>query len=61
MNFIHFLLYICVQCLIARLDCMAVRRAAVPVQLLNADEAEMDKEMDSVRFKPSPFLSAFKQ
>ncbi|XP_060721057.1 adenylate kinase 9 [Tachysurus vachellii] len=37
------------RCLIARLDCMAVRRAAVPVQLLNADEAEMDKdsEMDS--------------
>ncbi|KAG7316817.1 hypothetical protein KOW79_020358 [Hemibagrus wyckioides] len=34
-------------CLITRLDCMAVRRAAVPGCLLNTEEAEMAKEMDS--------------
>lgn len=38
---------------------MAVRRAAVPECLLNTEEAEMAKEMDSVRLKSNPVLSNY--
>lgn len=41
----------------ARLDFMAVRRAAVPARLLNPDEEEPPQETDAVRHKSNQFLS----
>lgn len=59
MNYINFLFCVCAQCLIAHLDFMAVRRAAVPVRLINTDELELLKEMDDVCCKSNPFLSDY--